>query len=455
MIEPHASVATKGQWGLVAAALAAALADGTRHAFERLLTEDVHWHGEHGGPECHTRAEAGEVYAGLLATGASVSLADLVVHDAVMTARLRLTSTDADAVPDEVTVRLTLRDGRIAEIVQLDAAPLIELLYFDGCPNYEAFLPQLRQLLADHAIAAPIILVHVETDHDAQRRRFLGSPTVRVNGHDVEPGADERDTYGLQCRVYSTPDGQTGQPADRWILDALIGDPVAVAAVDAVRQGDLATLRRLLDDHPDLAAARLPQHGGRTLLHIATDWPGHLPNVAATIRALVDAGADPDAPGPGPHPETPLHWAASSNDIEALDALLDAGANPDAPGAVIAGGPPLADATAFGQWEAARRLVERGAQVGLWEAAALGLLPRLRQHLAEGTCTAERITSGFWGACHGGQAETASLLLEHGADINWVGYDNLTPLDAARRSQADHLVPWLLRHGAKTAADVR
>jgi ankyrin repeat protein len=65
-----------------------------------------------------------------------------------------------------------------------------------------------------------------------------------------------------------------------------------------------------------------------------------------------------------PGTETPLHWAASSDDIEALDALVDAGADVDAPGAVIAGGTPLDDAVAFGQWEAARRLVHPGARTG-------------------------------------------------------------------------------------------
>ncbi len=62
----------------------------------------------------------------------------------------------------------------------------------------------------------------------------------------------------------------------------------------------------------------------RTLLHVATDWPGHFPHVSASIVALVEAGADVNARFHGPHEETPLHWAASSDDVAALDALLDA-----------------------------------------------------------------------------------------------------------------------------------
>ena len=68
-----------------------------------------------------------------------------------------------------------------------------------------------------------------------------------------------------------------------------------------------------------------------------------------------------DARFAGPHRETPLHWAASNDDVAALDALIDAGADLEADGAVIAGGTPLDDAVAFGPWRAARRLAERGA----------------------------------------------------------------------------------------------
>ena len=70
--------------------------------------------------------------------------------------------------------------------------------------------------------------------------------------------------------------------------------------------------------HQQLVARPGSGHGGRTLLHVATDWPGHLPNVADTIGALVAAGADVDARFTGEHAETPLHWAASSDDVEAV-----------------------------------------------------------------------------------------------------------------------------------------
>jgi hypothetical protein len=97
----------------------------------------------------------------------------------------------------------------------------IEVLYFDGCPNHEALVPHLRRMLSERGVAADVALRRVDSDADAQRLRFLGSPTVRVDAHDVEPGADARTDFGLKCRLYRTPDGLAGVPPDRWVLDAL------------------------------------------------------------------------------------------------------------------------------------------------------------------------------------------------------------------------------------------
>jgi ankyrin repeat protein len=151
-----------------------------------------------------------------------------------------------------------------------------------------------------------------------------------------------------------------------------------------------------------------------------------------------------------------LHWAASSNDIEALDALIDAGANIEAEGAVIAGGTPLTDARAFGQWKAAHRLVQLGARTNLTDAATLGLMERLEGYFTENSRPEKReIDRAFWGCCHGGQKVAAAFLLEQGANINWIpDWENLSPLDAAHREGADDLVEWLHRQGAKSASEL-
>ncbi|MFF5290690.1 ankyrin repeat domain-containing protein [Paractinoplanes globisporus] len=236
-------------------------------------------------------------------------------------------------------------------------------------------------------------------------------------------------------------------------------DPVAVALVAAIHTGDVAGLRRMVAERPGLATARLGDYDGgmsRTPLHVVTDWPGHYPNGAATVAALVEAGADVNARFTGPHTETPLHWAASSDDVAVLDALLDAGAEIDAPGAVIGGGTPLDDATAFAQWRVARRLVERGAHTTLWHAATLGFLDQLRAAFTGPTPPEPAEASDlFWGACHGGQLPAAQFLLDHGAELDWTpGWENLTPLDAAIRSGATDVIAWLREHHAKTAAEL-
>ena len=234
-------------------------------------------------------------------------------------------------------------------------------------------------------------------------------------------------------------------------------DPRAVAATKAVQAGDLAALESLLAADPSLATARIGDADCyRTLLHAATDWPGHFPNGPAVVNRLVAAGADVNAHSQfSSHTETPLHWAASSDDVAVLDALLDAGADIEAPGAVLGGGSALADACGFGNWAAARRLVERGARTRLSDAAALGLLDRVEAVFTEEPGPDPQvITQSFWSACHGGRLSTAEYLLDRGADINWIGWDDKTPLELVDEAAQPGLYAWLRARGAKTSAEL-
>jgi hypothetical protein len=97
----------------------------------------------------------------------------------------------------------------------------VELLYFEDCPHYEALLRHLRELLRSMGADDQIELRRISDERAARRERFLGSPTVRVDGHDVEPGASERRDFGMTCRLYATPDGLLPMPLDKWVLDAL------------------------------------------------------------------------------------------------------------------------------------------------------------------------------------------------------------------------------------------
>jgi hypothetical protein len=163
--------------------------------------------------------------------------------------------------------------------------------------------------------------------------------------------------------------------------------PLAVAAVAAIRTGDLDALRRLLADNPGLATARLgDDREARTLLHVLTDWPGHFPAGAATVAALVDAGADVNARFVGPHTETPLHWAASRGDVNVLDALVDAGAD----GAVIAGG--TADLTgpdALGETDESTNWTPRARR-----SRGAGRRSCRRSHRAAATCSRRPLRDG-------------------------------------------------------------
>jgi uncharacterized protein len=250
----------------------------------------------------------------------------------------------------------------------------------------------------------------------------------------------------------------TDSDKDHPVPTVAADDPRAVAATKAVQAGDLAALESLLAADPWLAKARIGDaERYRTLLHAATDWPGHFPNGPAVVERLVAAGADVNSHSQfSSHTETPLHWAASSDDVAALDALLDAGADIEAPGAVLGGGSPLADACGFGNWAAARRLVERGARTRLSDAAALGLMDRVEAVFTDGPGPDRQvITQSFWSACHGSQLGTAEYLLDRGADINWIGWDDKTPLDLVDEPAHPELAGWLRGRGAKRAKEIR
>lgn len=98
----------------------------------------------------------------------------------------------------------------------------IELLYFESCPSYEILLPRLRSLLERAGIDEQIELRRVETFEAAERERFLGSPTVRIDGKDIDPGAIGRSDFGLKCRLYRDEEGTAnGTPSNETIAHAL------------------------------------------------------------------------------------------------------------------------------------------------------------------------------------------------------------------------------------------
>jgi hypothetical protein len=94
-------------------------------------------------------------------------------------------------------------------------------LTFEGCPNADVAVELVRSVARETGIDVDVQVVDVPDAAAAQRMRFLGSPTIRVDGHDIEPGADGRTDYVHSCRVFPTEHGLRGQPDASWVRDAL------------------------------------------------------------------------------------------------------------------------------------------------------------------------------------------------------------------------------------------
>ena len=78
----------------------------------------------------------------------------------------------------------------------------LEILYFQGCPHYEPTLERVRDVLRAKGLDVDIHEVEVRNESEAQSLRFLGSPTIRIDGVDIEPSAEERTEFSLSCRMY-------------------------------------------------------------------------------------------------------------------------------------------------------------------------------------------------------------------------------------------------------------
>lgn len=97
----------------------------------------------------------------------------------------------------------------------------VRLRYFEGCPHWQAMHDRLREALRAEGMAkVEPILERVETAEDAERLRFIGSPTILVDGRDPFAGGTET-SFGLTCRVYQTPQGLAGSPTLEQLRTAL------------------------------------------------------------------------------------------------------------------------------------------------------------------------------------------------------------------------------------------
>ena len=97
----------------------------------------------------------------------------------------------------------------------------IEVLYFEGCPHHRGTVGLVEETIERLGMDADVTEVRVESDEHAEQIDFLGSPTVRIDGVDIEPNAASDATVGLSCRVYSTPEGPSGIPPEDMLESAM------------------------------------------------------------------------------------------------------------------------------------------------------------------------------------------------------------------------------------------
>lgn len=111
----------------------------------------------------------------------------------------------------------------------------IEILYLDGCPTREATFDLVRDSVERLGLDADIARIHVDSDAQARQMEFIGSPSVRVDGVDIEPKAESNTTFGRRCRVYATDNGLSGTPPVAMLEAALRGEAYEASATSGAQ----------------------------------------------------------------------------------------------------------------------------------------------------------------------------------------------------------------------------
>jgi hypothetical protein len=102
----------------------------------------------------------------------------------------------------------------------------IEVLYVPNCPNHALALERLREILSADSFQKYVNEVLVNDAAMAQSLKFPGSPTIRINGHDVEPPSERSASFGLMCRLYSDGSGVPSQQSLRAAIEQATGSEV-------------------------------------------------------------------------------------------------------------------------------------------------------------------------------------------------------------------------------------
>ncbi len=100
--------------------------------------------------------------------------------------------------------------------------PQVEVLWWEGCPSWERAIEIVREAMGEVELDPEgLVVTEIETDSDAESESFVGSPTIRIDGHDFQPPTEDQ-PIGLNCRVYRLRDGRASPlPDPDDVIDAL------------------------------------------------------------------------------------------------------------------------------------------------------------------------------------------------------------------------------------------
>jgi hypothetical protein len=99
----------------------------------------------------------------------------------------------------------------------------VKFLYYEECPSHALALERLRAVMAEEGVADDVEVVKVETEEQARELRFVGSPTIRVDGQDMDPPDDSR--YALTCRAYRLEDGRISPLPSKDMIQRALRSP--------------------------------------------------------------------------------------------------------------------------------------------------------------------------------------------------------------------------------------
>lgn len=222
----------------LAAAIPAVITPANSENLIALLHDEVRWGGDEDTEQtCHNKSDVGHFLATVFESQERAAvIATTVVDDRVLL-ELQLSGGDD---PGPLFLVLTVSGAKIVDIRPADdradglrklhphprepQRTQVEVLSVPECPNLARSLALVEHSALELSMPITVTMLTVSDADQAERHKFLGSPTVRIGGIDVEPSAARRTDYGVSCRVYSASTGLTGIPPAQWVHQSLLAN---------------------------------------------------------------------------------------------------------------------------------------------------------------------------------------------------------------------------------------